>query len=71
MEIKLGLKYRDTETGYIGTATSRSEFLHGEPLVYLENETGHRWFEEIRLLPVEGEKGLQEVVSETSALPAD
>lgn len=54
----LGQKYRDTITGYEGTATARTEYLGNSPSVRLEraDETGkpeEEWFTESRLGEVE------------------
>ena len=51
MGVKLGKKYRDTITGYEGTATGRAEYLNGCISVLLEGEgeTKQRWVDEPRL----------------------
>lgn len=51
--VELGKKYRDSLTGHEGTATSRTEYLHGCVRVCLESggDSGpaEHWFDEQRL----------------------
>ncbi len=51
---QLGHKYRDTITGFVGTATARTVYLDSSVQVRLEAETGNedakeRWIDESRL----------------------
>lgn len=53
-EAQLGSKYRDTITGFVGTATGRATYLHTTPQVQLVAETGNEdtkshWIEEAQL----------------------
>lgn len=53
--VKLGEKYRDTITGFLGTATARTEYLYGCVRVVLEGRGGEgapeEWvFDEQRLV---------------------
>lgn len=55
----LGEKYRDTVTGYAGTATARTEFLHDSPSIRLtsigkDGRPEDVWLTEGRLEPVDG-----------------
>ena len=57
MHVQLGEKYRDTLTGYEGTATSRSEYLYGCVRVCLEGpdkdgKPDEYYFDEQRLVAV-------------------
>lgn len=57
MRVQLGQRYRDTITDYEGTATVRSEYLHGTTRVCLEapDDKGapvEYWFDEPRLVEV-------------------
>ncbi len=58
-EAELGKVYRDTVSGFVGTATGRAEYLHGPPQVMLEADTGPtgdekvRWVREARVVPHE------------------
>lgn len=52
----LGSLYRDTISGYVGTATARAVYLHGAVEVLVVAETGQgdsreRWIREGRLEP--------------------
>lgn len=54
MSVRLGDRYKDSATGYLGIATTRSEFLGGYALVKLErltekNGIEEHWFPEDRL----------------------
>lgn len=53
-KIKIGVKVRDTVTGYTGTATKRLEELHATPQIAIQRLDGHgtpeeRWFVEPRV----------------------
>lgn len=54
---ELGQVYRDTVSGFVGTATGRAEYLHDTPDVKLVAHTGptddekSRWVSETRLEP--------------------
>lgn len=55
--IKLGSKYRDTISGFVGTATARTEYMHGCVRVLLEAEgykpdDREQMFDEQRLVEV-------------------
>ena len=56
---KLGIKAKDSVTGFSGTVTGRTEYLHTGPRVLLEAPVGAdgamrgEWFEEVRIQPVE------------------
>lgn len=55
MGIELGKTYRDSVTGFTGTATGRAVYLHDLPKVLLTADTGangdltERWVSEARL----------------------
>lgn len=53
---ELGARYRDTVSGFAGTADARTEYLYSTPQVRLTAETGQgdgkqRWIEEGALEP--------------------
>ena len=55
MSVRLGDRYKDSATGYLGIATTRSIFLGGYTLVKLERLTEKNgieeyWFPENRLM---------------------
>lgn len=58
MKVRLGEIYRDTVSGFEGTATGRAEYLDSTPDARIEAETGKlgdektRWIKEARLVPV-------------------
>jgi hypothetical protein len=67
--VKLGKRYRDTITGFLGTATSRTEYLYGCVRVVLEGHgkegTPEEWaFDEQRL--VTEEEGRRPIPTATS-----
>lgn len=52
--IPLGSKVKDTLTGFKGTATARTEYIHGTPQVLVENTLSgdkitNEWISEPRL----------------------
>ncbi len=59
--VTLGERYRDTITGFVGTATARTDYLYGCVRVVLEGPgkegTPEEWvFDEQRLVTEEGSK---------------
>lgn len=59
--VKLGQKYRDTISGFTGTATARTEYLYGCVRVILEAEgedaeKREQFFDEQRLVGLDGER---------------
>jgi hypothetical protein len=56
-KVTLGKVYRDTISGFTGTATARAEYLHSTPDVRIEADSGptgdakERWVREARLEP--------------------
>lgn len=65
-KVKLGEKYRDTITGFVGTATARSEFLYGCVRVGLEGTSAEpgkpgevEWFDEQRLVTAKDAKPVE------------
>jgi hypothetical protein len=61
MAVKLGERYKDSVTGYVGVATARVEYLSDFSRVLLESIIGNTpkeyWFEATRLMEVKGPGG--------------
>ncbi len=59
--VELGKVYRDTISGFVGTATGRAEYLHKTPSVQIVADTGpqgddsSRWIDEGQLVPISDE----------------
>ena len=57
-KIELGTKVEDVVTGFIGTVTSRAEYLHGSPRISIvaaskDGKPGEElWIEEARVVEV-------------------
>lgn len=56
--MKLGQKVMDTVTGFVGVMTARCVYLHGTTRCMVEamidGDAKEAWFEESRLVAVEG-----------------
>lgn len=72
---QLGNKYRDTLTGFEGTATGRTEYLYGCVRVLLEGAGSDRkpedfWFDEQRLIEVGAERPVETNATSGGPSPA-